>query len=65
MITHPGEYHDATSDVPIPQSRQTIELIEQGRLLPPLPIQVELRARRPAHVVQLSVLTPALEAEAA
>ncbi|MHA7180177.1 hypothetical protein ACX80J_08685 [Arthrobacter sp. MDB2-24] len=65
MITYPGEYHDAISDIPIPQSRQTIELIEQGRLMPPLPIQIELRARRTVHVIQLSVLRPVLEAEAA
>ncbi|MDQ0734670.1 hypothetical protein [Arthrobacter agilis] len=65
MITHPGEYHDATSNVTIPQSRRTLEIIERGRLMPPLPIQVVLRERRSAQVVTLPSLPPVVDVEAA
>lgn len=53
MIIHPGEYHDAASRIPIPQSRQTLELIARGRRMPPLPIQVVLRRIRVADVTPL------------
>jgi hypothetical protein len=65
MITCPGEYHDADSTVPIPQSRRTLDLIEQGRLLPPLPIQVALRQNTLAPVVVLPVRPSAPDVEAA
>ncbi|TKV28161.1 hypothetical protein FDK12_09325 [Arthrobacter sp. NamB2] len=65
MITHPGEYHDADSRAPIPQSRQTLETIERGRLMPPLPVQVALRGKLPAQVMVLPVRSPAPREEAA
>ncbi|WP_394253478.1 hypothetical protein [Arthrobacter pityocampae] len=65
MITHPGEYHDADSKTPVPQSRRTLELIERGRLMPPLPIQVALRRRRSAPVLTLPSPLPVIDVEAA
>ncbi|WP_247826754.1 hypothetical protein [Arthrobacter antioxidans] len=65
MITHPGEYHDADSKTPVPQSRRTLELIERGRLMPPLPIQVALRERCPAPVLMLPSRPPVIHGEAA
>ncbi|WP_104181839.1 hypothetical protein [Arthrobacter sp. B0490] len=65
MITHPGEYHDANSKTPVPQSRRTLEIIEWGRLMPPLPIQVALRERRSAPVLMLPSLPPVIDGEAA
>ncbi|WP_247826777.1 hypothetical protein [Arthrobacter antioxidans] len=65
MITRPGEYHDATSTVPIPQSQRTLDLIERGRLMPPLPIQVVLRQSVSARVIPLPAPLPTLDAEAA
>ncbi|WP_247827624.1 hypothetical protein [Arthrobacter antioxidans] len=65
MITRPGEYHDANSTVPIPQSQRTIDLIERGRLMPPLPIQVVPRQSVSARVIPLPVPLPTLDAEAA
>ncbi|PPB50364.1 hypothetical protein C4K88_00100 [Arthrobacter pityocampae] len=65
MITHPGEYHDADSKTPVPQSRRTLELIERGRLMPPLPIQIALRERRPAPVLTLPSPLLVIDVEAA
>ena len=65
MITHPGEYHDADSKTPVPQCRRTLELIERGRLMPPLPIQVALRERRSAPVLTLPSRPPVIDVEAA
>lgn len=65
MITKPGEYHDANSAVPVPQSRRVLDLIARGRLMPPLPIQVALRQSMTAQVVVLPALLPATDAEAA
>lgn len=65
MIIHPGEYHDADSTTPVPQSRRTLELIERGRLMPPLPIQVALRERRSAPVLRLPSRLPVIDVEAA
>ena len=65
MITHPGEYHDATSKTPVPQCRRTLEIIECGRLMPPLPIQVALRERCAAPVLTLPPLPPVIDREAA
>ena len=65
MITKPGEYHDANSTVPVPRAQRTLDLIERGRLMPPLPIQVELRQSMTAQVVVLPVHLSATNAEAA
>ncbi|OUM42505.1 hypothetical protein [Arthrobacter sedimenti] len=65
MIIHPGEYHDATSDIPIPQSLRTLEIIERGRRMPPLAIQVALREARLARVTPLPDRWHIPDAEAA
>ncbi|MEG9248378.1 hypothetical protein V6S67_09785 [Arthrobacter sp. Soc17.1.1.1] len=65
MITHSGEYHDANSKTFVPQCRRTLEIIERGRLMPPLPIQVALRDRHPASVLTLPSLPPLMDVEAA
>lgn len=65
MIVHPGEYHDATSTVPVPQCRQTLELVQRGLLMPPLPIQAALRKRRSASVVHLPIRREFPDTEAA
>lgn len=64
MITHPGEYHDAVSNIPIPQSRQTLGFIERGRQMSPLPIQIALRSNATPQVASLDASWPA-EARAA
>ncbi|MHA7207778.1 hypothetical protein [Arthrobacter sp. MDT1-65] len=65
MITHPSEYHDADSKTLVLQCRRTLEIIERGRLMPPLPIQVALRERCSTPVLTLPSLPPVIDVEAA
>ncbi|MHA7208198.1 hypothetical protein [Arthrobacter sp. MDT1-65] len=65
MITRPGEYHDANSTVPIQRPQRTLDLIAQGRLMPPLPIQVALRQGALARILDMPLSQPATDAEAA
>ena len=58
-------HHDANSTVPIPRPQRTLDLIAQGRLMPPLPIQVALREGAPARILDMALSQSATDAEAA